>query len=70
MYADFDLPKIQKIAQLQEIKIFTCNLIKNEDTSHELPRIIYKPKQDRKIWVIKAGVHLNLSEILVSLKRG
>ena len=70
MYANFDLPKIRKIAQLQEIIIFTCNLIKNEDTRHELPRIIYKPKQDRKIWVIKAGVHLNLSEILVSLKKG
>ena len=35
--------------QLQEIIIFTCNPIKDEDTRHELPKEIYNPKQDRKI---------------------
>ena len=45
--------KTRKIAQLQKIIIFTCNLIKNQDTRHELPKGIYNPNQDRKIWVIK-----------------
>ena len=47
------LQKIRRMAQLQEIIIFTCNPIKNKDTRHELPKGIYNPKQDRKIWVIK-----------------
>ena len=46
-------PKTRKIAQLQETMIFTCNPIKNENTRHELPKGIYNPNQDRKIWVIK-----------------
>ena len=53
-YANFDPPlKIRKLAQLQETRIFTCNPIENENTHHELPKDIYNPKQDRKIWVIK-----------------
>ena len=41
------------MAQLQEIIIFPCNPIKNEDSRHELPKDIFNPKQDRTIWVIK-----------------
>ena len=36
--------KTRKIAQLQEIIIFTCNLIKNQHTHHELPKDTYNPK--------------------------
>ena len=45
---------MRKIAQLEEILIFTCNPIKNKDTSHVLPKDIYNPNQDRKTWVIKS----------------
>jgi len=45
--------KIGKIAQLQETIVFTCNSITNDNAHHELPKDIYNPKQDRKIWVIK-----------------
>jgi len=45
--------KTRKIAQLQEIIAFTCNPVTNDNAHHELPKGIYNPKQDRKIWVIK-----------------
>jgi len=45
--------KIRKTAQLQETIVFTCNPITNDNAHHELPKGIYNPKQDRKIWVIK-----------------
>ena len=51
IYANFCT--FQKIVQLQEAIIFTCNPNKNEDTRHELPKGIFNAKQDRKIWVIK-----------------
>jgi len=43
--------KIPKIAQLQETIDFTCNPITNDNAHHELPKGIYNPKQDRKIWI-------------------
>ena len=33
--------KTRKIAQLQEIIIFTCNPIKNQETRHALAKDIY-----------------------------
>jgi len=45
--------KIRKIAQPQETMVFPCNPITNDNAHHELPKGIYNPKQDRKIWVIK-----------------
>jgi len=44
--------EIRKIAQLQETIVFTCNPVTNGNAHHELPKGIYNPKQDRKIWVI------------------
>ena len=49
LLANFEPPKTRKIAQLQEIIIFSSNPIKNQDTRHELPKGIYNPNQDRKI---------------------
>jgi len=43
--------KIRKIAQLQVTIVFTCNPVTNDNAHHELPKGIYNPKQDRKIWV-------------------
>jgi len=45
--------KIRKIAQLQETKVFTCNLITNDNAYHELAKGMYNPKQDRKISAVK-----------------
>ena len=46
------------VAQLQEIIIFTCNPIKNEDTNHELPKDMNNPKQDRKFGSLRFAAFL------------
>jgi len=53
MYANLDPPEIRKIAQLQETIVFTCNPGTNDNAHHGLPKGIYNPKRNRKIWVIK-----------------
>ena len=53
IYANFDPPENPKKAQLQETIVFTCTFVTNDNAHHELPKGIYNPKKDRKIWVIE-----------------